>query len=198
MTNQRVIIVHGWDGSPEEGCFPWLKKELEGRGFSVLVPAMPDPSAPVLDEWVSSLATVVGVPDERTILVGHSIGTQAVLRYLATLPLDARFGGVVLLAPWIHLTEAALPTEADRAVAKSWLETPMPWANIKPHASHFVAIFSEDDPLVPFEDAKIFEEQLGAWVVLEHNKKHFSGRDGITELPSVLNTVLGLAMTAPS
>jgi len=31
--NKRVFIVHGWGGHPEEGWFPWLKKELERRGF---------------------------------------------------------------------------------------------------------------------------------------------------------------------
>ena len=28
---QRVFIIHGWDGYPEEGWFPWLKKELEAK-----------------------------------------------------------------------------------------------------------------------------------------------------------------------
>ena len=26
---KRVFIIHGWDGYPEEGWFPWLKEELE-------------------------------------------------------------------------------------------------------------------------------------------------------------------------
>ena len=30
---KRVFIVHGWDGYPEEVWFPWLKKELEAKGF---------------------------------------------------------------------------------------------------------------------------------------------------------------------
>ena len=33
--NKRVFIAHGWDGYPEEGWFPWLKKELETKGFEV-------------------------------------------------------------------------------------------------------------------------------------------------------------------
>jgi esterase/lipase len=35
---KKVFIIHGWDGYPEEGWFPWLKKELEKKGFSVFVP----------------------------------------------------------------------------------------------------------------------------------------------------------------
>ena len=28
----KVVIVHGWGGTPEEGWFPWLRRELEERG----------------------------------------------------------------------------------------------------------------------------------------------------------------------
>lgn len=46
MVKKRVFIVHGWDGYPEEGWFPWLERELEARGFEVHVPALPDASTP--------------------------------------------------------------------------------------------------------------------------------------------------------
>ncbi|MBI4415263.1 MAG: serine hydrolase family protein, partial [Candidatus Kerfeldbacteria bacterium] len=42
----HVIIVHGWGGNPGADWYPWLKKELEHAGFSVLVPAMPAPEKP--------------------------------------------------------------------------------------------------------------------------------------------------------
>jgi len=34
--SKRVFLIHGWEGSPEEGWRPWLKKELEKRGFKVI------------------------------------------------------------------------------------------------------------------------------------------------------------------
>ena len=43
---KRIYIIHGWDGHPEEGIFPWLKKELENNGFEVFNPLMPDPLKP--------------------------------------------------------------------------------------------------------------------------------------------------------
>lgn len=30
---KRVFIVHGWDGKPSGAWLPWLKKELEAKGF---------------------------------------------------------------------------------------------------------------------------------------------------------------------
>ncbi len=190
---KRVFIIHGWDGYPEEGCFPWLKKELENKGFEVYNPAMPKPLSPRIDTWVSFLEKQVGTPDEETFLFGHSIGAQTVLRYLESLKNGQRVGGVVLLAGWTHLSNEAYEDESDAEIAKAWLETPIDWQKVRSRAKKFTAIFSDDDPLVPMSDSKIFKEGLGAAIIVEHQKGHFSGSDGITELPSARDTILEMA-----
>lgn len=190
---KRVFIIHGWDGHPEEGCFPWLKKELEKRDFAVFNPAMPEPLNPRIDVWVPFLMKQVGTPDEETFLLGHSIGAQTVLRYLESLKNDQRIGGVVLLAGWMHLTDEAYEDENDAEIAKPWLETPIDWQKVKSRAKRFTAIFSDSDPLVPLGDSEIFKENLGAAIIIEHQKGHFSGSDGVTELPSARDAILGMA-----
>ena len=57
---KRVIIIHGWYGSPEEKLFVWLKLELEKQGHSVQVPTMPNTETPVIKDWVNKLSEVVG------------------------------------------------------------------------------------------------------------------------------------------
>lgn len=190
---KRVFIVHGWDGNPEEGCFPWLKKELEARGFEVAAPTMPKPLEPEIMTWVSFLKNQIGRPDEKTYLFGHSIGAQTILRYLESLEEDAKIGGAVFLAGWIHLGSAAYEAEEDATIAKPWLETPLDWKKIKSHCNQFTAIFSDNDPFVPLSDSDIFKEKMGAKIVVEHNQRHFSGSDGLTELPSALNALLTIA-----
>lgn len=189
---ERVFIVHGWDGRPDEGCFPWLKTELEKKGFLVYAPAMPEPLHPKIDTWVTFLKEQVGTPDEYTFFVGHSIGCQTILRFFEILPTNTQVGGAVLLAPWIHLTDEAYETEEDSEIAKPWIQTQLLWDKIKSHSNKFIAIFSDNDPLVPLTDSKIFEEKLGTQTIVEHNKEHFSGSSGIKELPSLLDAVLKL------
>lgn len=46
---KRVFIIHGWEGYPEEGWFPWLKKELEEKSFAVQVLVMPDTDKPQIN-----------------------------------------------------------------------------------------------------------------------------------------------------
>ena len=55
---------------------------------------------------------------------------------------------------------------------------------------NFVALFSKDDPDVPFDDNKpIFEKELGA-KLLRTTKGHFTSEKGVNELPEVLEELL--------
>ncbi|MBI4144906.1 serine hydrolase family protein [Candidatus Woesearchaeota archaeon] len=182
---KRVFIVHGWEFSPEQHWYQWLKKELEKKGFKVIVPSMPNTAAPKIESWVKTLSNTVGTPDKDTVLVGHSIGCQAILRYLQK---NGPVCGCVLVAPWFTLTPAALPDDDYQAIAKPWLETPITFTKVKT-----IAIFSDDDPYVPQENITLMEQRAGAKIVLDKEKGHFTSDEGATTLPSALKAVLELA-----
>jgi len=188
---KRVFIVHGWRATPEESWFPWLKKELEGRGFEVYVPAMPDTNAPTINRWVSFLREQVGMPDEETYFVGHSAGAQAILRYLETI--DKKIGGAVFAAGFVYFNIDNLETEKEREVAKPWIKTPIDFSKIRNTTNNFVAIFSDNDPFVEPKNAKIFKAELGARIVIEHNMGHLGGGYRILKLPVVLSELLKIA-----
>jgi len=194
---KRVFIIHGWEGYPEEGWFPWLKKELEAKGFEVYVPAMPNTNEPEINAWISCLAKQVGHADEGTFFVGHSIGCQAILRYLESLPENQKVGGAVFVAGWVNLfLDVIKEEEGDESsceIAKPWLETPIKWGKILSHTKNFAAIFSDNDRYVPLKDKEIFREKLNAKIIVEHEKGHFRGSDGIVALPVVLNELLKMA-----
>ena len=80
-----VVIIHRWSGGPKDDWRPWLKSALEEIGCEVVVPDMPDTEIPVIEKWVAKFVDVVGIPDRHTYFVGHSIGCQAILRYLETI-----------------------------------------------------------------------------------------------------------------
>lgn len=191
---KRVFIIHGWDGHPEEGWFPWLKKELESRGFEVHVPAMPNPERPQIDTWVPFLRKIVGRPDEHTYFVGHSIGCQAILRFLETLDENDKIGGAVFVGGWFLITPASTPTKEDKKIYKEWRESANNPEKVKKRINKLVTIFSDNDPYVYLDkNRRIFEEKLGAKIIIEHGKGHFSAGDDITELPSALDSVLEMA-----
>ena len=194
---KRVFIIHRWEGKPESDWYPQIKKELALKGFEVYVPEMPETDEPNIDTWVSKLNEIVGETDENTYFVGHSIGCQAILRYLQTLE-NKKIGGVIFVAGWFNLKEFAYKEEPDdeeeaRAIAKPWIEGSIDFNKIKQTANNFTAIFSDNDPYVSLENKDIFEEKLSAKIIVEKNKKHFRKIDNITELPIVLEELLRIS-----
>jgi len=189
---KRVIIVHGWGGYPEEGWFPWLKKELEQQGFEVNVPQMPDTHAPDIDKWVGHLEEVIGEPNAQTFFVGHSIGCQTILRYLEALQVDTQIGGVILVAGFFTLTN--MESDEEHAIARPWLTRPMDFQKIASRTQRMVAIFSDNDEFVPLENVKLFEERLQPKILILKEQGHFSGSEGITKLPIVSAQLLDWAL----
>jgi len=192
MFNQkRVFIIHGWGGSPDEGWFLWLAKNLREKGFLVEVPAMPDADDPKIEAWVTYLEKIVGRCDENTIFVGHSIGCQTIMRYLENLPENEKSDGAVFVAGWFTLT--GLEEEEERMTSSPWVNLPIDLKKVKTRAKKFICIFSDDDPFVPAENWEIFSKKLGAEIIVEKNKGHFTGDDGSAELPAALEAVLKIA-----
>lgn len=191
INKKRVFIIHGWEGRPDgNDWLPWLKRELEQKNFEVIVPAMPDTDEPKIDVWVPFLSNLVGEPDENTYFAGHSIGCQTILRYLETLE-NKKIGGAIFVAGFFNLI--GLSDDGEREIAKPWLETPINLEKVKNTSGEFIAIFSDNDRFVPISDKNIFEKELNAKIIIEHNKGHLGEDDKITELPVALNSILEIS-----
>jgi len=190
---KRAFIVHGWDGYPEEGWFPWLKRQLEVWGFEVVVPLMPDAAHPHIATWVPALAKVVGKPDADTYFIGHSIGCQTIIRYLETLPKSAKVGGAVFVSGFLrHITN--LERDADSvAIDNEWATTPLDTDKVKSHLPKSAAIFSTNDPYVSLENRNDFKQKLGSDIITLEGREHFSGSGGVTQLPEVLDMIIWLS-----
>ena len=189
---KRVFIIHGWTGKPNEHWLPWLGHELEQKGFEVHLPEMPETDIPQINLWIPYLKEQVGVADGHTYFVGHSIGCLAVLRYLEKY--TEKIGGAVLVAPWITLNPASFASPEDKAVVDEWTGNPFNWSKLKEFCPHFVALFSEDDPDVPFDENKpVFENELGANIISYKNKGHFTTSEGVNTLPDVLDSILEMS-----
>lgn len=194
---KRAFIVHGWDGYPEECWFPWLKKELEAKGFQVFVPQLPDAPKPRIQNWVPALMSVVGSVDRDTYFVGHSTGCKTILCYLNQQPAATRVGGIVLVGPWLtKLKTLAEEAPEDQIIAQEWLDAPLDWEKIRTTTGQSVGVFSDNDQYVDLLDAQVMKEKLGSSIVVEHQLGHMGTDVHCTELPSVRNAVLEMAADA--
>lgn len=185
---KRAYLIHGWGGKPERAFRPWLKKQLEAQGYEVTMPAMPDTDRPTVGKWVAHLQSVIQDPDEETLLVGHSLGGPAILRYLETLPEGVRVGKTIMVAPVVDTVTGLKPEE--EVFAKPWFELPKDIEKIKRAAGTMIGFFSDNDHWIPVESEQIFKNRYHAITYREHGMGHYNEESNVIEVPTVLKAIL--------
>jgi hypothetical protein len=192
---KKAIIIHGWDGNPENCWFPWLKSQLEKKGFEVFIPEMPETSKPEINKWIGKLGEVVknsGGINKETYFIGHSIGCQAILRYPATLEdKNNKIKGIILVAPWLKLDEQTIKEEGEDVfeIAKPWIETPINLDKVRKKAGDFSILYSTSDPYVSSDDLVILQKKLKAREVNMGDMGHFDDEAGIKEIPQIIDII---------
>lgn len=192
---RRAFIIHGYQGYPEEAWFPWMKRELEKAGYEAALPWMPNPDHAVISEWIGFISGLVGEPDVGTVLIGHSIGGQAVLRYLEGLGATGKAVGITVLVA-TNFPARPLPgapeKKIDDKVLVPWFTTGVDPALVSKAAGRCTLILSDNDPYMSLDEARSgFETGIRPRIVIEHGKGHMNDESGITELPSALQAVIG-------
>jgi predicted alpha/beta hydrolase family esterase len=78
----NAFIIHGAYGDENENWFPWLKRELESQRYTVITPRFPTPEGQSLEAWLRIMHEYQNKIDEKTIMIGHSIGCAFILNVL--------------------------------------------------------------------------------------------------------------------
>ncbi len=188
---KRIFIVHGFGAIVDEGWLGWLRRELETQGFLVASLQMPNTNKPEIQVWVNYLKNAVGSLDENTFFIGHSIGCQAIARYLESLPVAETSGGAIFVSGFFKRLTIADFDDESKKVLREWLDAPINLIVVKRHLLKSIAIFSDDDPYVPIDNVEEFKYIIGSEIIIEHKQGHFSSSSGLPKYPSVLNVVLG-------
>lgn len=181
----KIYIIHCWDGTKEDGWYPWLDKELSNKNNKVYRLNMPNTANPKIEEWVSFLDKQIETLDDKTYFIGHSIGCQTILRYLQTKDI-CKVGGILFVAPWLDLLDYAIEDEDSYNTAKPWLTTPINFEKIKKFTNNISCIFSDNDYFVSLDQKDKFEELLNVKTIIVNNKGHISQDDNVYELKEIL------------
>ncbi len=183
---KKIYLIHGWAGGPEKIWFPWLREELTKQNFEVIIPKMPETNVPVVKSWVEKLEEIVGTPDNNTFFIGHSIGCQAILRFLEKQ--ENPVGGAVFVAGWFDLR--CLPSIEAESIAKPWLNTEINFNKINRvlPKEKAVLIISDNDPYGCFDyNRNQFSKLVNKEIILP-KAEHIS----MLHMPEILTTLLSI------
>jgi len=178
---EKVLIIHGYQGSPNGGWRPWLMAELEKIDIYACALAMPEPEHPKVGDWVSEISRHIAV-DDKICLVGHSLGVPAILRYLESVNDKSQsIAGAVLVSGPLSLV--------GQSDVDSFLIDRFEFSKIMKTSNQFAVIHGDDDPLVPVSDAYQLSKKLQTKPIIIKGGKHLNGGAGWTQLPEVLDAI---------
>lgn len=174
----KAIIIPGNGGDdPHDKWFPYVKKELEKLGVSVVNVKFPDPVLARKQYWLPFLEKLGA--DENTILIGHSSGAVAALRFAE----QHKILGSVLVGASI----SDLGDENEKL--SGYFDTPWDWQAIKQHQKWIIQFASTDDPFIPIEEPRIIHRELSTEYHENTDQGHFGSREGKITFPELIERV---------
>lgn len=176
-------------GTSTRDWMPWIKRELGKKKIKVYIPDMPNTEEPEVDKWIEHISKVVGKPDKNTILIGHSLGGNAILRYLQQMKSGQKVGAAIIVASWLNRRKGKFRTPARRKMMSPWFKTPLYFNRIAKHSESFTALYSDDDRYVPKSAAQILKKKLGAKRIIAHHQLHFDQTKNLFVLKEILYSV---------
>lgn len=158
----KVILLPGNGGcSPADNWYPWVEHELRALGLEVINRQFPDSVKARAQFWLPFLDELGA--DANTILIGHSSGAVAAMRYAETHQL---LGSVLVGVCHSDLGDAF---EAQ----SGYYAAPWRWQPIRDN-QEFIAIYnSTDDPHIPIAEARHVAAQLKASYFEFTDRGHF-------------------------
>ncbi|MFA6918653.1 MAG: class I tRNA ligase family protein [Patescibacteria group bacterium] len=192
---QKVLIIHGWEGSGDGNWFPWMKRELEQNGFEVFTPTMTTSASPKIEKWMEELTPYMEKMGENDIIIGHSLGSNAALRLIEKT--GKKIGHLFLVGSAIgklsdelwKLFEQGAPSSDVKSLREFWEGRPIDWEKVTQLAINKNIILSDDDPYIHTDTHKDLPE--GWNFELWHGHKHFT----VFEAPEILKKVLACKTT---
>jgi uncharacterized protein len=171
---KHALILHAWYNKPDNHWYPWLKNELEKKGYTVDVPELPTMNTD-LPDMARQLKTAEKFITNDSVVIGHSLGCLLSMR----LAENHSYQKMVLVAGW----------DFNDLTAEHRLFWPNPINHdvIKKHIKKIYVISSNNDPYTTAVTAEDMSKRFAGKFILIKDAGHFTKKYGITKIPIILN-----------
>jgi len=165
--NGDTLITNNW--------YQYVKKELEKLGLEVIAKNMPDPKLARKEIWIPFIKEKL-FNDENAILIGHSSGAIAILKFLEE--------NKCKLAIIVGAYHSDLGDELEKK--SGYFDEPWKWDQIKNNAGKIVMFASQDDPYIPVSEPRLIKEKVDAEYHEYKDEGHFGVDVSKKEFPELI------------
>ncbi|XP_030626676.1 serine hydrolase RBBP9 [Chanos chanos] len=165
MPLKKAVIVPGNGAGNVEQCnwYGWANKQINKiPDMTCLLKNMPDPVTARESIWLPFMEKELQC-DEETVIIGHSSGAAAAMRYAETHKVFA----IILVGAYI----SDLGDENERE--SGYFSRPWEWEKIRQNVGHIVQFGSTDDPFLPWKEQKAVADGLQAELHKYSDRGHF-------------------------
>jgi len=173
INKYKLIFVHGYTASAKADWYPSLKPMLNKLKIDYSIPNLPGYKTPHSKEWLKIIRKEVSQTNKPIVLIGHSLGTRAILLYLDQYKENVE--QVILIAPLSNDIKNA--NRRDGEAYPDFFEYKIDLDNVKKLSRKWLILHSIDDSSLKYKDHGVSlskEMSIGL--------KTFKGRDHFTEL----------------
>jgi len=171
----KFILIHGnGGGNSNDVWLPYVEHELEAAGFEVINRSFPDPGTARAKYWLPFIEELGA--DENTIIIGHSSGAVAAMRYAETHQI---YGSVLVGACYTDLGE---PSEK----ISGYYDIPWDWEAIKANQRWILQFASPSDPFISIVEPRFIQKKLATKYFELTNRGHFQD----PEFPELIKAVI--------
>lgn len=174
----KVLFIPGnHGGTPRDNWFPYLKRELEKFGLKVIAEDFPDNILAREKFWLPHIKKLEA--DAKTILVGHSSGAVAAMRFAEK---NKILGSVLVGACYTDLGD-----EDERK--SGYYNRPWNWGAIKKNQEWIIQFASKDDPWIPIAESRYIHKKLNTEYFEYEKGGHFGVDREYRKLPKLVEVI---------
>ncbi len=174
--NKRVLILHGYGGSPYPHWQAWTASELIKKNYTVSFPQLPNEDSPQLDEWMEFLEKEFDhfKPD---IVICHSVANLLWFHFANTHNIEP-IEKLMLVAP--------VSQHCELEEIKSFFPYPIV-EDLK--SQEVIMVSSTNDPYMTKDEAMDLQSQLNIGLRILEDAGHINADSGYGELSCAVDWV---------
>ena len=177
---KKIVFIPGNGGSTtQDNWFPSVKMALEKHGLAVVDAEFPDPVLARESQWIPFLKDDLGV-DAETVLVGHSSGAVAAMRFAEQFPI---LGSVLVGA---YHTDLGMEEEK----VAGYCSRPWQFDLIRQNQQWITLFASQDDPWIPISEPRHLHQHLDCEYHEYKIQGHFGGDYFKPHFPELVMSLL--------